>query len=44
LDLLGNRNFAYDVGDFHAWVDSGDSPVTAAALAERIAALRGRGR
>ena len=44
LDLLGNRNSGYDVGDFHAWVDSGDAPATAAALAERIAALRGRGR
>ena len=42
LDLLGNRNDAFDVGDFHAWVDSGDAPLmTAQALAERLVELRG---
>jgi len=41
LDLLGNRNGGFDVGDFHAWVDSGDAPLTAMALAERLAELRG---
>jgi len=41
LDLLGNRNGGFDVGDFHAWVESGDAPLTAAALAERLAELRG---
>jgi hypothetical protein len=42
LDLLGNRNAGYDVGDFLAWVESGDAPLTARALAEGLATLRGR--
>ncbi len=41
LDLLGNQNGGFDVGDFHAWVDSGDAPLTAQALAERLGELRG---
>jgi M6 family metalloprotease-like protein len=33
LDLLGNRNGLYDVGDFKAWVDATGAPLTGAAAA-----------
>jgi hypothetical protein len=31
LDLIGNRNGTYDVGDFKAWVDASGAPLTGAA-------------
>jgi hypothetical protein len=33
LDLLGNRNAVFDVGDFRAWVDATGAVVTGAAAA-----------
>ena len=36
LDLLGNRNGDFDLGDFLAWLDSGNGPIPEVAAAQRV--------
>lgn len=43
LDLLGNRNGQFDVGDFLAWVDAGAQPVSPAVLRAVLAAPKEEG-
>ncbi len=40
LDLIGNRNGRYDVGDFLAWLDAGGVAITQAELSKLIRQLK----
>jgi M6 family metalloprotease-like protein len=44
LDLLGNRNDGFDVGDFLAWLDAGNGPGAAATVLPDAARREGGGR